>query len=456
MRANIARWSAARGTAAIMLLGLFAMVACSTATPGRYRSLSEDWQRSEADAPAADLDDRLFEGFEHLDREALIARVLERNPTVRAARYAWRAALERYPQVTSLDDPMLGAGVAPRSIGSSTVDDAPKFDLSQKLPFPGKLALRGEAALAEAEAASHDVEAVRLRLATMASQLFDDYTLAARSLAINAQHVALLEDFQQIAAVRYEAGEASQQDPIKAEVELTHALHREIVLSTTQRIVAEQINALLHRTPSHPLPPASDRNLVPTDLPESADQLIEQALASRPERAAAAARVTAEQTKVDLARREYFPDFTLVGSYNRLWQEPDLQPFVGVQFNVPLQLGRRKAAVNEAKARLVSARSQQNAIEDEVRLAVQTGVDRLEEAHHVEHLVRDRLLPAARDQVDAARAGFETGRNSFLALIDAQRNLLNTELGYEEALANLGRRRADLDRALGRLPGLTW
>jgi outer membrane protein TolC len=71
-------------------------------------------------------------------------------------------------------------------------------------------------------------------------------------------------------------------------------------------------------------------------------------------------------------------------------------------------------------------------------------------------LFRDRLLPAARDQVGAARSGFETGRNSFLALIDAERNLRNVELGYEEALASLGHRRAELDRALGRIPGLTW
>ncbi|HPG28271.1 MAG TPA: TolC family protein, partial [Myxococcota bacterium] len=95
-------------------------------------------------------------------------------------------------------------------------------------------------------------------------------------------------------------------------------------------------------------------------------------------------------------------------------------------------------------------------IEDEVRLGVQSGVDRLKEARHVERLYRDLLLPAARDQVGAARSGFETGRNSFLALIDAERNLLEVELGYEEALANLGRRRAELDRARGRVPGIGW
>jgi len=454
MRENVARWGVARGCAAVLLLALLATMACTTATATRYRTLTEDWQ-SEATALLADPGDRLFDDAV-LERRDLVRLVLERNPTVRAAHYAWRAALERYPQVTALDDPMLGAGVAPRSIGSSTVNDAPKFDLSQKLPFPGKLRLRGEAALGEAEAASHDFEAARLRLATMASQLFDDYCLAARSLEINAEHLALLEEFKGISASRYEAGEASQQDPIQAEVQLTHALHRKVVLETALRITAEQLNALLHRPPRAALPPPPARALVPDDGLDTAEDLIDQALENKPEIAAATARVRTEESRLDLARREYFPDFTVTGSHNRLWQEKDLQSFFGIQLNVPLQLGRRKAAVAEAEARLAGARSQQLAIEDDVRLAIQMGVDRLAEARHVKHLYRDRLLPAARDHVNAARSGFETGRNSFLALIDAQRNLLGAELGYEEALANLGRRRAELDRALGRIPGLSW
>ncbi len=446
-------WTATGLGLALAVLSAFG---CAFPQTEHYQTLKRDWERADLRTARAALDDDPLAHTPVLERAALVRLVLERNPNVRAARYAWRAALERYPQVTALDDPMLGAGVAPRSIGSSSVDNAPKFDLSQKLPFPGKLRLRGEAAVEEAEAASHDLAAVRLRLATMASLLFDDYYFAARALEINAEHITLLEEFQRIAVVRYEAGRASQQDPIQAEVELTHALHREIVLETRQRVTAEQINALLHRPHARLLPPAPTEALVPRDPADPADRLIEQALEQRPELAAAEARVAAEEARVDLAWREYFPDFTVTGSYNRLWQERDLQPFVGIQLNVPLQVGRRAAAVEEAKARLEQARSQRLAVEDEVRLGVRSGADRLAEARHVVRLFRDRLLPAARDQVDAARSGFETGRNSFLALIDAERNLRNAELGYEETLADLGRRRAELDRALGRIPGLTW
>jgi len=456
MQSQLARWSAAAPRVAMVLVTLVPALACTTATPARYAAMAEDWRLSEATIRVVPGGDRLFEGVPVLERRALVQRVLERNPNLRAARQAWRAALARFPQVTSLDDPMLGAGIAPRSIGSSRVDSAPRFVLSQKLPFPGKLRLRGEVALGEAEAASHDHAAVRLRLATMASLLFDEYVLGARVLEINHTHVRLLEEFQRIATVRYEAGQASQQDPLQAEVELAHAVHRDIVLGAAFRITAQQINALLHRPTDRALPRPPSRSVVP-DVPAGPpDELISEALRQRPELAAARARVTADQARVDLARREYFPDVTVTGAYNRLWQARDLQPFVGLQLNVPLRLGRRKAAVDEADARLEQAKSRRLAIEDDVRLAVRSGAERLTEARHVVRIFRDRLLPAARDQVEAARAGFESGRNSFLALIDAERNLLGVELAYEEGLADLGRRRAELDRAVGRIPGVTW
>ncbi|HKA14549.1 MAG TPA: TolC family protein [Myxococcota bacterium] len=445
-----------RATAALLLLA-YAISGCASTSSNRYRTLQEDWQRAGADAsPAGAGDEDPFPGAAELARGALVQQVLERNPTARAARYAWRAALARYPQATSLDDPMLGGSIAPGSFGAHGVDEGYRIELSQALPFPGKLALRGQAALGEAEAAARDFAAVRLRLALMASLLYDDYYVAARSVEVNAEHVALLESFQRIAAARYEAGQAAQQDPIQAEVELTHALHDRAVLEATRRIAAEQINALLHRRSSAPLPPPPARAAAADAGAQDPEPLVAQALAERPELAAATARVAAEQARADLARREYWPDFTVSGGYDRFWDERELRPSVGLAMNVPLALGRRSAAVEEADARLEQARSERDALEDEVRLDVERGAERYAETRHVLHLIADRQLPASRDQVEAARAGFESGRNSFLALIDAQRNLRSVELSYEQALADVSRRRAELDRALGRIPGVAW
>jgi outer membrane protein TolC len=57
-----------------------------------------------------------------------------------------------------------------------------------------------------------------------------------------------------------------------------------------------------------------------------------------------------------------------------------------------------------------------------------------------EALLRERLLPAARRSLEAARAGYVNGRSRFLDVIEAQRSLLEFELasiaaGTERELA---------------------
>ena len=91
------------------------------------------------------------------------------------------------------------------------------------------------------------------------------------------------------------------------------------------------------------------------------------------------------------------------------------------------------------------------ALEDSVRSEVQQAYDRLEESRHILDLYESRLLPASRDQIEAALAGFKTSRNTFLALIEAEKNQRSVRLEYERALADAWQRRADLDRLMGRM-----
>lgn len=418
----------------------------------RHQELDQAWQR--AVPPTASADDP-FAGHAVLDRQALVAAVLARNPSIAAARWAWRSALARYPQETSLDDPMLEYGVAPASLGSSRVDSAQRVALSQALPFPGKLALRGEIALAEAEAAARDHDAVRLRLATLASLLFDERYLIERKLAVNEAHRALLADLREIAVARYEAGSASQQDPLEAELEQAELLHRDVVLRADRVVTAEQLNALLHRSPELPLPPPPAALTPIAPVSDGRDALLARALMERPELRAADARVRARESSVDLARREFFPDVTLMGTYDSFWDESELKPMVGVELNLPLRRTRRLAALDEAEASLEEAKSMRAGLGDQVQLSVERAFERLAEAHHALEIVRDRKLPAARDRVDAARAAFESGQSDFSALVGAERSLRDAELDHEETLVEVSRRSAELARATGALPGGT-
>ncbi len=441
------------GARAVAVLSLALGACASSGQSERYDAMRVQLARARAEsAPSADVDP--LASTAELSRSALVAAVLERNPGVELARASWQAALARYPQETALSDPIFGYSVRPRSFGSDEVEHANDFMLSQDLPFPGKLALRGERALAEADVAANELDTERVKLAALASRLFDEYWLSERALDTNAQHVALLDEARRVALSRYAAGSGSQQDVLAAETEQAMLSHREIELGAERRILAERINTLLLRPPDQALP-APPRELEPEPARDLDDQaLIARALEKRPELRAREAEVRAREADVALARREFLPDFTLRAAYEESWQEDPHKPVVGIEFNVPLQLGRRRAALEEADARLARERSRLRRHEDRVRLQVASAVVRLREWQHLLDISQARLLPVARDRVVGARAAFASGETSFLELIDAERALRTAEQATFEARAVLSVRNAELARALGETRGL--
>lgn len=390
---------------------------------------------------------------EALDRVTFVKAVLERNPSLESSRQAWRAAMAEEAQQSALDDPLFEYSFAPLSIASNEVSYGQVITLSQKLPWPGKRSFAGAVASAEAEAAEGDFEATRLQLALVASVLFDQYYAVERSLELNEQHRALVVEIRAAAQAQYAAGRASQQEPLQAEVELAHVEHERVMLSSRRAIIVAQMNGLLHRAPETQLAPPPPTLEIPDLSPGTSAQLQQQALSNRPELRAQEARIRSRQAARDSAGRESYPDFGVMASYNSMWAMTDHQWMVGFSLNLPLQLGRRRGAVQEADASIAQAEAELLEISDEIRVDVEMARQRLIEAQHIVDLYRERLLPATRAQIDAARSGYVTGQTGFQALIDSERSLRNVELSYQEALASLGERRAELVRALGRVPG---
>jgi outer membrane protein, heavy metal efflux system len=389
-----------------------------------------------------------------LERAELIREVLKRNPSIESARQAWRAALSRYSQERALEDPMLEYAFAPLSIASSSVRYGQTITLSQKFPWPGKLELAGEIALAEAEAARDDYQSARLELALMASLLFDEYYAVARSLELNAQHRVLVEDIQRAAEAQYETGRGSQQDPIQAEIELAYVDRQKIMLDTRRAVIVAQMNGLMHRRPQAPLPAPPEELDLPAFEEASSERLQEQALANRPELKARRSELRAREVARELADRQSYPDFGVMASYSSMWEMPEHQWMLGFSVNLPIQLGRRKAAVEASEARITEVETKLLGQSDEIRVQVEESRQRVLEAAEVVRLYRERLMPAARAQIEAARASYVTGNGMFQSLIEAERSLRNVELEYQEALATLGQNRAQLLRTLGRIPGL--
>jgi len=438
-------------------LGSLTMSGCAHGGSARYdaqRSALESARQEGLPTQGQTLAPAFFEEGAPLEREALVRAVLARNPSLEAARQAWRAALSEYPQARSLEDTMASYAIAPLSIRSDTVRFGQVVRVEQRFPTPGKFRFAGEVALAEAEAAQGGHDAMRLTLALWASSLYDEYYRVTRVLELNDQHRQLIEDVKATAMIQYESGRASQQDALQAEVELAHIIHQRVMLESEREVIVAQVNGLLHQRPELPLPAPAAVN--PASSVEIADSsaLQDEALDNRPELHAARSQLRAADSAVSLAKRNYSPEIGVIGEYNSMWAEKQHRWMAGVALNLPLQIRSRKGAVEQAEARAQQALAALASQDDEVRVEVDQARHRVLEAHHVVELYQNRLIPAARAQIDAAKFGYETGRSNFQALIDAERSVRSLEIEYQQALASLAQRAAELDRSRGIPPGL--
>ena len=180
-----------------------------------------------------------------------------------------------------------------------------------------------------------------------------------RQLELNRQNLDVITQFRSTAQSRYRANQVTQQDVLQADVELAELERRAIELERGQRLAIARINTLLREEPFAPLPPPPRELALPSgELDPSTLQQL--AIGQRPDLAAIAARVRAEEASVTLATKEYYPDVEVFGRYDSFWQpaetQSELRGQVGVNMNVPIYRDKLNAGVREKLSNLSKLR----------------------------------------------------------------------------------------------------
>ena len=414
----------------------------------QHDTLEAALSRAESEhARVQDMDDASLVAGGALDRAKLVAAVLARNPDLDVARATWRAAVAAYPSAVTLDDPMASYGVAPFSIGSD-VPFGQRIEINQKLPWPGKRKLRGDAAIADGEAMQADYESLRLDLAEATVQAFDDLYIAARALEINHHHRELLDRIEKSAMAQYTAGHASQQDPIEAHTHILELERERLMLEKQQRVAIVMLNRLLHRKPDAELPPPPARLVVAASTPAEAGH-------AHPKQVAASARIRARQADLDEANLAFYPDFEVMGSYDSMWNTWQHRWMIGIGIEIPLQRSKRRADLERARAEKAKAAAELSSVTSTLEEGRERARREVDEATKSLDLYEKQLLPTARERIDAALAGFTAGQNPFSTVVMAEHALRDVELAIERTRADLDHQLATLSRLEGRIPGGT-
>lgn len=428
-----------------------------SANAGEVHGLSTDAKTSQIEKTTDTLDSPDHEiglpspicSEKTLQVDELVALVLERSPTVAQMAAALAAAQARFPQAKSLDDPTLGFWAAPASATDKDLFFAYRLEAAQKLPFPGKRRIRGEAALAEASAAVEDLQDVKLQLVESTKAAYYDFYMVQQAISVNMENGRLLKELRDSAEARYRTGQTSQQDITLADVEIGRQEERTISLERARRVAMARINTLLF-APAESSLPSPPKKFERESSNLEVKTLTQEAIRNRPDLRAIAERLSADRSALGLARKEFFPDPEVMAAFDSFWQpQNSLYAQVGVRINLPVQLARRRGAVNEAMAKISQRTAEFNQRAADVGFQVKEAAEQVREGESILALYEKKVLPSAETNVQAAQAAYTTGRIPFLTLLESQRNLIGLRDRYYEATADYFRRRAALDRAVG-------
>jgi outer membrane protein TolC len=392
--------------------------------------------------------------------QELIAEAARNNPEIRAASNERLAAQHRVSPAGALDDPMLEAGVINAPLAPQTLrreDMTMKMlGLSQRFPYPGKRGLRQDVAAKDAESVAHAYQETVHRVVRDVKTAYFELAFIAESARLVEKNKQVLEQFLKISESRYSVGQGNQADVLKAQTQLTRMVDELIKLARERRAIEAELASALGRGSEAGAPaPATLR------LPETAlqfESLREAALMQRPQLLGLKSLIDRSAKALDLARKDYYPDFDVKLSYGQRenmldgTRRDDMLSFT-VAINLPVwRENKRDPRVAEAIAMRDQATDMYQAQQNEVSAKLRQQVANAEQSLKSARLYETGILPQARLTVESALAAYRVNRVDFLTLLDNQMTVLNYEISYTSALSNYNKALAEIDLLTGKMP----
>jgi len=384
----------------------------------------------------------------------LLAEAEKNNPQIEAARQSWQAAKQVPTQVSTLPDPQFNlqhvSVGSPRPFAGYTNSDFAYLGLgvSQDIPYPGKLRLKGEIAKREADVSQQQIESVQRAVLAELKGTYFQLAYLSRTLTLLEEDGELLKQVEQAADARYRSGMGTQQDVLQAQLQKTKLL-REIAMHHLQVSKLEaQLKQLLNR--SQESPDIETADLTETPLLHTYSDLLAAAQLQNPAIASAQKMIEKQSLQVDLARKDFYPDFNV--QYE--WQRTDPAQFrayymLSVGIKVPIYRSRKqRPELAQAESEQLRARSELQAQSQQLAGDLRSQYVIVQQTADLLKIHREGLSPQARSEFQSGLAAYQSNKQDFQALLTAFLDVLHLDEDYWQNLA-------EYETAIARLEQLT-
>jgi outer membrane protein TolC len=373
------------------------------------------------------------------------------NPALQAARLSADAAAERVTQAGALPDPTLSFGLMNRPLngfGTGEPMTMNQVQLTQMLPWPGKLGFGRQRAAHLAQAAALSATDAEVALVARVRTVYYDLAFRDRALAIMERTRDLLGDFLRVSQAMYAVGEGLQQDVLQAQVAVARMTEDIVVMRQERVAAAARLNALLGRDAARAVGALELAEPGGGDLP-LLDSLMTQAAARRPALRAAAERVRAAEAGYRAARRELYPDLMVGLAYGQRPQFDDMVTLM-VGLTLPIWAGGRQLPLRrEMSAMRASEAAMARDLHNETFAELTELRAEAVRARELGHLYATSILPQARAAADAALSAYRVGRVNYMALVESEMTVNRYEIERVRLAARYQQALAGLDALLG-------
>lgn len=387
--------------------------------------------------------------------KGLIRYAVENNPRLKAARLKWQSVIEKYPQAVSYDDPMLTYTypVEPIETRLGPVDSV--LMLSQKIPFPGKLGLKGRIVATEIDIAKTEYELALRNLAAAMKKAFYDLYYIDKATVLAKENDAVLEYFAEVSRVNYGLDTSGLDELVRSRKLSAKASLDLIMLGDMREGALARINTLLNLDPENPIGPLEELEL--KAFVHSREELYRWAVTNHEALKIAGLKVRKSELQTRLSRYKYLPDFRIGLNYSEIG-DPRMpvtdggRDAVAVTFgvNIPIWFSKNRAAVDQSKIENEKSLMEKGAVLTELENDIKRVYFNLINAERIVKLYGESLIPEAEESLGFAEARYKIGKEMLGRILETQSLWINFRLVYYRAFVDYLKSVAELERLTAR------
>lgn len=386
----------------------------------------------------------------------LVKLAVDNNPQLKSKRLAWQSLIHQYKQVTSLSDPTLSYSEAINPVETRLGPQDRALTLNQKIPYRGKLALKGEVIKKDIEMAKVSFDRASRDLIVDLKKTYYELVYLKNAVRLSKQNQQLLKKVSQLATTDYAANITALNDVAKAQSQTAQVTYDVLLLEELRSTEKTRMNTLLNRNPEFAFD-VSHYTRIPSKFPHAVTRLYQWA-ESNEEVTLSDIAIQKSKLQQSLANYANRPDFNVGARYTQIGKR-DIDGLdrngrdgfaVNIGMNIPLNRSKNHAIKEQARLQYLQKIEDKKALQNALRNRVKTLFFKLNNAQRQITLYQKNLIPQANRAMQISQLQYRENNGSIGQYLETQSTSLNFQLAYQRALADYWQNLVEIEKLTGK------